>query len=48
MDMSRNMGFFDQSLEPEFTQEQVDGEAILCFYLGVGEGVSPKFKEREL
>ena len=26
MDMSRNMFGFDQSLEPEFTQEQVDGK----------------------
>ena len=26
MDMSRNMFGFDQSLEPGFTQEQVDGK----------------------
>ncbi len=37
--MSRNMGFFDQSLEPGFTQEQVHGESIAFFLGGGGVGV---------
>ena len=35
MDMSRNMFGFDQTLEPGFTQEQVDGKwgSIRCKFI---------------